>query len=81
MATSICACCNGYCTDVPAAIDIAHMASMGRNCPMYQKLLYLANELVIDSTRESNAKKGTGCMSEDPWKVMVSKPRRDKLGI
>jgi hypothetical protein len=48
---------------------------------MYQELFYLANELAVDCTRKSNAKKGIGCMSENPGKVMVSTLGRDKLGI
>jgi hypothetical protein len=48
---------------------------------MYQELFYLANELVVNCARKSNAKKGIACMSENPGKVTVSTPRRDKLGI
>jgi hypothetical protein len=48
---------------------------------MYQELFYLADELVIDCARKSNAKKFIGCMSENPGKVMVSIPGRDKLGV
>jgi hypothetical protein len=57
------------------------MAGMGRNRAMYQELFYLANELVVNFARKSNVKKGIGCMSENPGKVMVSTPRWDKLGI
>jgi hypothetical protein len=54
---------------------------MGRNHSMYQELFYLANELVIDCARKSNAKKGIVYMLENLGKLMVCTPRRDKLGI
>jgi hypothetical protein len=73
MPTSICACSN--------EILATQTAGMGKNYTMYQELFYLANELVVNCTRKSNAEKGTGCMSENPRKVTVSTPERDKLGI
>ncbi len=63
MPTSICACSN----------EILHRQLVWEGItPCIRNFFtWLADELVINCTRKSNAKKGIGCMSENPGKVMV----------